>query len=430
MKQNVCPLFYNLQNRTGSAPISRICLALFLVWIAGTLSLHAAGSQLLHRQFSVKWRMIIAANNSVAPGVGEGLTRLPRRFSSRWQLKDSLFLMPAAIRTLGPVRFPFRWIVRTSPWSERLPSPPVEEGHMFPKRSGTMPEPEPIPSSRGLIGVSQGLGIPSGFINSSFTNYPVTPSIHPVLTVTTPNQTTITQPSITLLGTATDVNGVVSVVANGVPATTSDAFAHWSATLTSLPVGLTNIIVSATDGAISPNSTTVTRQILYYTSTSSLFGNGLPDAWKIANGLNPFSNTGVNGATGNPSGDGISNLLKYAINLNPQQKATTGLPFTSTALNLGDGRRYLIFNYRRIIGGGGVTYSVEASTDLVHWDSLTADVVEISSTPDLDGVTNDVRVRVLPWLGTLSPGHKFVRLRVTAPCRCRTVLDFTYQPGR
>ena len=272
-----------------------------------------------------------------------------------------------------------------------------------------------IATPNGLIGLSQGLGLPSGFVNSSFTNYSKTPAIPPVLTVTPADQATITQPSITLIGTASDATGVVSVTANGVQATTTDAFAHWSATLTSLPVGLTSITVSATNGAISPLHTNVTRQVLYYTSTSSLFGDGLPDAWKITNGLNPFSNIGVNGAKGNPSGDGIPNLMKYALNLNPQLNETSGLPFTSVAVNSGDGQPYFIFNYRRIIGGGGLTYSVEASIDLVNWDSLVADVEEISSTPDSDGMTNDVQVRVKPSLITFSPGRKFVRLRITAP---------------
>ena len=273
-----------------------------------------------------------------------------------------------------------------------------------------------IASTSSLIGLSQGLGTPSGFVGSNFSTYPLTDLTPPVLTITTPaTPTTTSQPAMTLQGTATDASGITSVVANGVPATTSDAFQHWSATVGALSVGLNSITVVATDGAVPANTTNVTRQVLYYTSTSSLFGDGLPDAWKIANGLDPFSGAGVNSAVGNPSGDGISNLMKYAINLNPQRQGTTGLPFTSMAVNPSDGQNYLIFNYRRLIGTGGLTYSVEASSDLETWDSSSSNVVEIASTPDPDGVTDDVQVRVEPSLSSFSSERKFIRLRVTAP---------------
>jgi hypothetical protein len=237
----------------------------------------------------------------------------------------------------------------------------------------------------------------------------------PVLVVTTPDQTTTSQAAITLQGTASDASGILSVTANGIAATTGDNFAHWSATVGSLSVGINTLTVIATDSATPANTTSVMRSVLYYTGSSSLFDDGLPDAWKIAHGLDPFSNTGSNSATGNPSGDGIPNLMKYALNLDPQQNGSAGLPFITTALNSSDSQAYLIFNYRRIIGGGGLTYIVESSSDLAGWTSTGSDLEEISSTPDADGVTEDVQVRVHPSLGTPGAGSKFIRLRVTAP---------------
>jgi len=270
-----------------------------------------------------------------------------------------------------------------------------------------------IQSLDGLIGLSQGLGLPSGFANSNFIDYPTTPLS---LVVTTPDHTTTTLPTITLPGTATGANGISSVLVNGTAAATGNGFANWSATVSGLSVGINTIIVSATDGVIPAHTASVTRNILYYTSSSSLFGDGLPDAWKIAHGLDPFSNTGVNRATGNPSGDGIPNLIKYALNLDPQQEQAGKLPYTTTVLNSADGKMYLIFNYRRIIGGGGLTYIVESSTNLTSWTSTGNDLMEISSTPDVDGVTDDVQVRVYPSLSTpSSAGSKFIHLRVTAP---------------
>ena len=40
----------------------------------------------------------------------------------------------------------------------------------------------------------------------------------------------------------------------------------------------------------------------------------MPDAWELANGLNPFAND----ADGDADGDGISNLQEYLHGLNPQ----------------------------------------------------------------------------------------------------------------
>jgi len=238
----------------------------------------------------------------------------------------------------------------------------------------------------------------------------------PVLVVTTPDYTTTNQAAVTLQGTATDADGISSVVANGVAATTADSFANWSATVGNLSVGINVLTIIAADRATPANTASVLRNVLYYTGTSSLFGNGLPDAWKIAHGLDPFSNTGANSATGTPAGDGISNLMKYALNLDPWQNGTKGLPYISTALNAVDNQIYLIFNYRRIIGGGGLTYIVESSTNLADWTSSASDLEEISATPDADGVTEDVQVRVHPSLTTPAAGSKFIRLRViTAP---------------
>jgi autotransporter-associated beta strand protein len=47
-------------------------------------------------------------------------------------------------------------------------------------------------------------------------------------------------------------------------------------------------------------------------------GDGLPDAWEIANGLNHQSNVGADGATGDPDGDGVTNRDEFAGGTNPR----------------------------------------------------------------------------------------------------------------
>lgn len=49
-------------------------------------------------------------------------------------------------------------------------------------------------------------------------------------------------------------------------------------------------------------------------------GNGLPDEWELANGLDPFSAT----ADGDEDGDGVSNALEAQLGLNPNNADTDG----------------------------------------------------------------------------------------------------------
>ena len=76
---------------------------------------------------------------------------------------------------------------------------------------------------------------------------------NPAVVITSPvSAGTTTTPMITVQGTAADaLSGIASVVVNGVPATSSDGFAHWSATIP-LDVDLNTVTAVASDGAQSP----------------------------------------------------------------------------------------------------------------------------------------------------------------------------------
>ena len=46
-------------------------------------------------------------------------------------------------------------------------------------------------------------------------------------------------------------------------------------------------------------------------------GDGLPDDWEVANGLDPNDPNGINGAAGDPDSDGLSNLNEYLLGYDP-----------------------------------------------------------------------------------------------------------------
>ncbi|MGB4573855.1 MAG: hypothetical protein WBI79_02525, partial [Kiritimatiellia bacterium] len=59
-------------------------------------------------------------------------------------------------------------------------------------------------------------------------------------------------------------------------------------------------------------------------STRDSDGDGLPDSWKIANGLDPYDRTGKNGVNGDPDADGLSNLNEYLLGYDPWNPDTNG----------------------------------------------------------------------------------------------------------
>ena len=61
-------------------------------------------------------------------------------------------------------------------------------------------------------------------------------------------------------------------------------------------------------------------------STPDSDGDGLPDSWEIANGLDPDDGGSIdinNGGEGDPDGDGASNFLEYQFDTDPQDENST-----------------------------------------------------------------------------------------------------------
>lgn len=111
------------------------------------------------------------------------------------------------------------------------------------------------------------------------------------------------------------------------------------------------------------------------------------------------------GMEADPDGDGIENLLEYALGSDPLAPSVFDLPIQSI-VNVG-GEDYLTLTFTRPVGIAGVDYVVEESADLVDWDS---GPVELASSVE-DGLKIVTYRDSMPMTEN---ERRFLRLRVVA----------------
>ena len=164
--------------------------------------------------------------------------------------------------------------------------------------------------------------------------------------------------------------------------------------------------------------------------TLSTLGTGSEaDSWFLDNfSASELLSSSLVADEGDPDGDGIVNLLEYALGLDPRQQNIAGLPsprvdqlapsaqsedaslseialFSVPTADLTSGKRYLALSVNR--AGGirqDIDYFVEVSEDLTNWRSGdpytitvldTAEVLEVYSAASLDDVPRQfMRLRV------------------------------------
>lgn len=102
------------------------------------------------------------------------------------------------------------------------------------------------------------------------------------------------------------------------------------------------------------------------------------DSWLLANfDASERANPQVSGPAVVLTADGLTNLMKYALGLNPRAAATTGLPVTSATST------HWTYTFTRPVERSDVTYTVQASINLTDWSTITVTPTKISTT---DGV--------------------------------------------
>ncbi|MEO8615214.1 MAG: DUF4082 domain-containing protein [Luteolibacter sp.] len=118
------------------------------------------------------------------------------------------------------------------------------------------------------------------------------------------------------------------------------------------------------------------------------------DNFRPADLADPSLEATIWGHSADPDNDSLNNLLEYALDIDPLNAATNGLPEVSTDIN---GVLTLSFLRAR----DDVSYTVDASSDLIHWTLLAEDPGAVGEVVSVQDVPPD------------SSASRFMRLKVT-----------------
>ena len=222
--------------------------------------------------------------------------------------------------------------------------------------------------------------------------------------------------------TVTDLAGINTPLPAAVYATGSGGAAvSWPAVTGSLTYGGTvAATTSKASGSIFPIGTTpvtciATSPVNPSITATTTFNVTVLPSYKSWQG-NLFSTAQLSipaicGDTATPAGDGISNLMKYALNLNPFSNGVGGLPIC--AISGSGNNNYLTLKYNQVIQAGDISYIPEVSGDLRTWSSGTVNILQLSATNNPDGLTQTIVTQdLVPVTGT---NKRFMRLKVTRP---------------
>lgn len=168
--------------------------------------------------------------------------------------------------------------------------------------------------------------------------------------------------------------------------------------------GATDIKITATNG---DGWDTKTLALTIYTPQQK---------WRFDNGL-PTGGTGLGADAADPAGDGVSNLLKYALGLRSFTPATSvSLPM----IQVNDG--HLAIQFMRHLAAIDITYEIQVSDDCKRWLTLATwapGAMLWTINPGSTGATilpeTNGMVTAIDNEKIANHDRRFLRLKVTAP---------------
>jgi len=189
------------------------------------------------------------------------------------------------------------------------------------------------------------------------------------------------------------VSGVLSIANSGV-----------------LTAGTTRLNITAQDSGLDgvyplrSASTTADVNVTISIPNPDANANGMPDDWETT--VFGSAGVGANPASADPDGDGLANLMEYALGTHPLQRQLQPLAHSLQSIS---GSRYATLTLPKNPEATGIQYFVEVSSDLSpgSWSSHPQIAVEILQSTSTQLVVRD-RTPVS------SSGRRFIRLRVVA----------------
>lgn len=129
------------------------------------------------------------------------------------------------------------------------------------------------------------------------------------------------------------------------------------------------------------------------------------EQWQATN-WPPATPRSIIGPAADPDGDGIPNLLEYALGLNPTNASRSGLP--TACIVESDGQRYGALTFTQMKYATDVTCEVFATSSLPapEWQML-------NTIQDIEDLGDGERITVRDELPITATGQRFYRLRVS-----------------
>lgn len=128
------------------------------------------------------------------------------------------------------------------------------------------------------------------------------------------------------------------------------------------------------------------------------------EVWRQSNfSVDDLADANVSAPVADPDGDGVVNLMEYALALDPLQAGSEHLPVGDYLQQ--NGNSVFVFSFVRANAARDITYTVEVSDDLLAWQDSTLPM----ETVDQGNGTSTVRLSIpLPAVS-----KRFMRLRIT-----------------